>query len=575
MLMLLGLVVVLGCGRSDKPQPQAAQPPDDAPRVEVTLGDADDEAPHLPFRIVKVFSQQKLIDAAPFHAEGGEWTFFECEASKAPAVVFTVGVMTKEGSRGTLSSWGRAILAVKDRATGTALLELLAKAFGGQMPNPVQRPFVPVPLVVNTAVLGENLTRESMGGFNARTGGWTATKWFPQADGLEAEVFFNFNLEQRIGEFSEKDADYADDLVAVFATTLRDGPRPERTPENDPNLTLTGPRIGPSRKLLPRLSAYYSFSPAGKYAVYQNKENVYALSLDQPNGEPVEIGRFDFSPWTVRLLNDDLDLLVQEGVPENPNVKSSGDPMQIWWMDQKTKEKKRLRGPEKHLNLVDVPVSPDFRYVVLDQWRVKPDGKGGTKLIFLDRKNGESKDAELPSNKTLSPLGWKTTDAGMRLVAVTNRWGFEKDEVSKTYLIDPETGALERQDDPARQADPNKHPSPDAKYQAYVDGNELVITGLVTGESRRLVFHEDDSRFVDPECIEWASPRYLKFNGQRLALIDVTSMKMSFPALADRRRFGSHSFTFSPDFHWVLYQGEDDDGEGLYLAPVEMPDGRS
>jgi hypothetical protein len=63
----------------------------------------------------------------------------------------------------------------------------------------------------------------------------------------------------------------------------------------------------------------------------------------------------------------------------------------------------------------------------------------------------------------------------------------------------------------------------------------------------------------------------LKFNGPRLALIDVTTMKMCFPKLADGAKFGSHSYKFSSDFRWVLYQGEGADGGGLFLAPVEVP----
>ena len=67
--------------------------------------------------------------------------------------------------------------------------------------------------------------------------GWTATKLFPKEHGLEAEVFFNYNLQSREGEFSEKDPDYRQDLIAILETALRDGPRPDRTPDTDPNLT--------------------------------------------------------------------------------------------------------------------------------------------------------------------------------------------------------------------------------------------------------------------------------------------------------------------------------------------------
>ena len=544
-LLLPGIVLLIGCGQSDKSRPQVAQKPSDMARAEVRLGDADEEAPHLPFKIIKVIPNQKLIDESPFHADGGEWTFFDCQPLNDASVTFTVGMMTKSGDGGALSSWGRALLVVKDRVTGTRLLRLFAQAFHGTTPTTVNRPFVPVPLFVNTAVIGENLTRELTGGFNARQGGWTATKWFPQLDGLDAEVYFNFNLAQQEGEFSEKDADYADDLVAIFATTLRDGPRPERTPDNDPNLNLVGPRIGLPRKLLSRFSSFYSFSPASKFAVYQNKGIIFAQSVDQPDRAPVQIASFDSSTWSEHLLNDDLDLLVQEGVSQNPGVMSSGDPMQIWWIDQKKKEKKLLRGPEIGLDLVEAPVSPDLRYVVLEQDREKPGGTRGKTLIILDRETGTDKKIDLPST-TLSMTGWKETNAGLQLVAITNRWGFDKNEASETYSIDPRTGRLERQNDPGQQVDPNQRLSPDARYQARADKNELVVTEIASGKSRRFVFHDEDRRFVEPECIEWASPRYLKFNGQRLSLIDVTTMKMSFPAARRRQPVQLARFQIQP-----------------------------
>ena len=54
-------------------------------------------------------------------------------------------------------------------------------------------------------------------------------------------------------------------------------------------------------------------------------------------------------------------------------------------MGGKTKEKKLLQGPEKDLNLAEVPISPDHRYVALHQLKSKPAGKGGT---GSDKKGG-------------------------------------------------------------------------------------------------------------------------------------------------------------------------------------------
>jgi hypothetical protein len=170
------------------------------------------------------------------------------------------------------------------------------------------------------------------------------------------------------------------------------------------------------------------FTPKARFAVYQDATAIFALSLDQPEAKPFEVVRFDYSPWTERVLDDDLTLLVQEGVPETPGVKNSGDPMRIWWVSGKSKEKKLLRGPEKDLNLAEEPVSPDHRYVALSQWQGDPRKEGRTKVLFLlDRASGRSVICKLKP-KDLSVIGWKQTDAGLRVAAVTNRWQFDKKE---------------------------------------------------------------------------------------------------------------------------------------------------
>ncbi|MCE9534764.1 MAG: site-specific integrase [Planctomycetes bacterium] len=102
--------------------------------------------------------------------------------------------------------------------------------------------------------------------------------------------------------------------------------------------TRTGPTIGQPIKLLPRRSAHYSFTSKDQFVVYQVNSTIFALPLEKPTGMPFEIARFEFSPWEVHVLNDDLTLLVQEGVAEDPDVKSSADPMRIWWVDKGNKK---------------------------------------------------------------------------------------------------------------------------------------------------------------------------------------------------------------------------------------------
>lgn len=537
-------------------------------RVQFRVGDQELPEVHLPFKILEVYQNQKPMDIPPFHSDGGDWTFFDCQADSN--ISFVVGTVSKTTENGQPSSWGKAILAVADNESGRRFVEAISKAFGGTLPPPSNTLQTPVPLLINTAILGEDLVREDGGGFSGEGGGWTATKWFPSTDLTEAEVYFNFRLDQGQGEFSEKDADYADDLVSILASALRDGPRPPRTPENDPNLTLRGPKIGTSRKLLSRRTSLNTFTMDSRFAVFQDSTQTKALPLNEAAAEPIEIANFDYSPWQIRLVNDDMDLLVEEGVPEQPGVKSSADPMRIWWVDQKTMEKKLLRGPEKELRLSESSVSPDLRFVALDQYQTDPDDRARFKVIhFLDRTSGTTNTVKL-AKTDLSLVNWRDTEAGIRAVGITNRWGFDKDQPSQSYLIDPVSGEMELQEQ-SLPSDSASLLSPDGKHRVQVAEGELIVIDVASGEKRQFKLHEEDRPFISEDCVDWVSSNYLKFNGSRLALIDVTTMKMSFPESENGTRFPSHAFTFSPDFRWVLYQGEDANEQGLFLAPVELP----
>ncbi len=69
--------------------------------------------------------------------------------------------------------------------------------------------------------LGDSLSHESGGGFNDKPpGNWTAMKIFIGQREQEGEVFLNFNLAIRKREFSIKDPDYGDLVLAELAKVL-------------------------------------------------------------------------------------------------------------------------------------------------------------------------------------------------------------------------------------------------------------------------------------------------------------------------------------------------------------------
>ena len=69
--------------------------------------------------------------------------------------------------------------------------------------------------------LGDNLSQALHGGFNADPrGDWTAMKIFIGEREQESEVFVNFKPTIGKGQFSIKDADYADILLRQLAAVL-------------------------------------------------------------------------------------------------------------------------------------------------------------------------------------------------------------------------------------------------------------------------------------------------------------------------------------------------------------------
>jgi hypothetical protein len=175
-------------------------------------------------------------------------------------------------------------------------------------------------------------------------------------------------------------------------------------------------------------------------------------------------------------------------------------------------------------------------------------------------------------NRSLTPVGWRGSGAGLRAVLVTDRWGHGGGEGREAFLAEPSTGGLTP--DPEAAATLGRLRgvvSPDGKYLAEVEGEErLVLTDLATGQRRAFAFHEDDLPFVHEECVEWVSLRFLQFHGRRAALIDAAGLRMSFPIPGDEEGEDS-GHRFSPDLAWVAFERETLDGVGLYLGRVVVP----
>jgi predicted small lipoprotein YifL len=139
LVLMLTILALTGCGRKPVPQAPLNDEPKQTPRAEFKVGGEQHESRHLAFKITAVHEKQKLSPHAPFNVEGGEWTFFDCQASSDPNVAFTVGVLTKSSTGNVPVVWGKAVLIVKDREMGARFVELFSKAFGGKLPKPLKQ----------------------------------------------------------------------------------------------------------------------------------------------------------------------------------------------------------------------------------------------------------------------------------------------------------------------------------------------------------------------------------------------------------------------------------------------------
>jgi len=110
------------------------------------------------------------------------------------------------------------LVAEPDSDASSLLANLQTALEAKALPTKVQRvkslPFT----FVN---LGDKLSHSSGGGFNEQPpGNWTAIKIFIGEGEEESEVFVNFNPVIRKGEFSIKDPEYGDRVLAELARVL-------------------------------------------------------------------------------------------------------------------------------------------------------------------------------------------------------------------------------------------------------------------------------------------------------------------------------------------------------------------
>jgi hypothetical protein len=220
----LCVVAAVGCKKveevrlapeAETPKPPVSKPAPSLATAELKIGGGDEAPPHLGFKIVKVYDGQMPTETQPGHADGGQWQFFDAITSDGAPFTFGWHAVAAKGDLPIAFGDGELATPARPRFVAS-----LARAFGQSVPKAAGASRAAKPMKVRLVVLGQDVAAQPGGGYGGQ-GTAVATKlFFVGDDSADAEVFFNFNLAARTGEFSEKDADYDKDVVEIAAARL-------------------------------------------------------------------------------------------------------------------------------------------------------------------------------------------------------------------------------------------------------------------------------------------------------------------------------------------------------------------
>jgi hypothetical protein len=146
------------------------------------------------------------------HTSQGKTAHFIIELGRARASSAT-------GARDFPIKTGEGRFVAEPGSDASALLVDLQKALEAKKPPALVPKSSSLPFTF--AILGDHQSMAPGGGFSEKpSGNWTAMKIFMGQGDQEAEVFLNFNLVMKKGQFSMKDPDYGDLVLGELAKVL-------------------------------------------------------------------------------------------------------------------------------------------------------------------------------------------------------------------------------------------------------------------------------------------------------------------------------------------------------------------
>jgi hypothetical protein len=525
--------------------------------------------PGVRMLVSNIQTGQKVSSTLPYVVPGGDWTVFDCVPEADPTARMTVAVEAPAAKLSDVMpiSFARAVILPGDAGAGARFVAAMAKGLGQSIPPP-RSPQPLKPVEFNTAVLGQNLSSPEMG-FKTDGGSWVASKWFVQNDGSEAEVYFNYDLVGGQAEFSEKDASFDSDALVGIAAAVRDGPRPPRTPQNDPTFTLDGPKVVGLIDIPDSAKCSAEFGPDCQMVVlirHGPPAEVFGVSPADPQ-KRISLANLDGACQQVILADPQGEHLIivtrdaADALTFVPNATTH-----LWWIDRPGGKQTELTGPWGDHGLIrgsGEAISPDGQYLAVEHVEgTLLDQHQAVRTYLL---NLQSRQAVPLATADLFIKRW--TGSGSMLRAVLggpmDDFGASRD----IAVADPVTGAVLPLDASAAKI-PETGMSPDGKWKIVLHEHQSVdIMEPASGKVRTFVFNEADRQYAEEGNLVWLTSRYIEFDTTQRCFIDVNSMKLGYlPASPDSGQ--TVFYKFSPDFKWAVVRSE----QGIALGRVAIPD---
>ena len=522
-------------------------------------------AKHLSLTISNVRQLAAIPGVEMIFGMPKSWTAMHCVADDDPAAQFDVaiGADTLPPSR-LESSFGTHVLLPQAVDAGRHMVAAFAASNAQPVPDEASsQPLQPTKLTAMRIA-------DHLGGpetHYARNGGnWTMYQWSIVGDGLQDVIYFSCDLSAGKAQLSHKSEPYNADALSMLATALRDGPRPTRSPKNDPTFTDQSPTLADERPIEGSAQSRPVFVSGGKLLILvPEKPNQPLRGIILPLTKPPMILAGGLEGSITRAIGLDADgnrLLIQLSEMSSVFKTNSRLVSRMWIVDRPNNSRHEVTGPwgtNGGLAGGELSVSPDGRYAIIHGWSAQMlDRSASAELYVCDLQSGASRQVSVDL-KEPNVLSWASPSR-----AIVGNLELDDDSTAATQNQEIDcTAGTARSAAAATVNNAWSLTSPSGRCRVeLMPKQSITVIDSRNGERRTLAFQSADRRYANAGGFDFLSDRYLRFYAEKPMFIDVATMKVG--VLPVWPGAGAVSPSYSPDFKWAWTT----DRSGIRIARV-------